>query len=155
MRWPAALGAGAVLAAVVLVNAGCGGPPGTAPLGSGCFPPPYSISPSTAKPGGRITVSADDARCNPRYGGNAQIQLELYDGSGAKVMELLAPMNDAGGFSTVIEVPASAVPGAGSVSAYPYNVDWCDDTGRNNRVGAMDIQRASCVMPSEALTIEP
>ena len=64
-------------------------------------------------------------------------------------------MNDAGGFSATVEVPASAVPGAGMVSAYPYNLDWCDDTGRNNRVGAMEIQRISCVMPSEPLQIEP
>ena len=84
--------------------------------------------------------------------------MELYDGSGDKVKELLAPMNDAGGFSVQVEIPASAVPGPGSVSAYPYNMDWCDDTGKNNRVGAVgaqDITLESCVMPSKPLQIEP
>lgn len=144
-----------MLAVVMLAITGCGGPPGTAPLGSGCFPPAYSLSPATAKPGGSITVAADDANCNPRYGEHAQIQVELYDGSGTKVVEMLAPMNDAGGFSAAVEVPAGAVPGAGIVSAYPYNLDWCDDTGRNNRVGAGAIERISCVMPSQPLWIEP
>ncbi|MEO6529521.1 MAG: hypothetical protein ABI563_00840 [Specibacter sp.] len=153
-------GFGAVLVGVLasLAGAGCSGPPGPAPLGSGCFPPPFSITPATAKPGSSITVTADDASCNPRYGDKAQIQLEVYDGSGAKVLETLVPMNDDGGFSASVELPAAAVPGKGMVAAYPYNLDWCDDTGRNNRVGALEgqeIKRVSCVLPSEPLQIEP
>lgn len=149
----------AVLAAVFagLAGPGCSGPPGTAPLGSGCLPPPFALSPATAHPGGSISVTADDADCDPRYGNTAQIQLEVFDGSGTKVGEALAPMNDAGGFSAAVELPVGAVPGEGMVSAYPYNLDWCDDTGRNNRVGATttDVQRVSCVLPTQPLRIEP
>ncbi|MGP9501534.1 hypothetical protein ACT3TS_04890 [Specibacter sp. AOP5-B1-6] len=63
----------------------------------------------------------------------------------------------AGGFSAAVNVPAGAVAGEGMVSAYPYNLDWCDDTGRNNRVGAdaADFERASCVLPTQPLRIEP
>lgn len=153
-------GFGTVLVVVLasLAGAGCSSPPGPAPLGSGCLPPPFSITPATAKAGGSITVTADDAGCNPRYGDNAQIQLEVYDGSGAKVLETLAPMNDGGGFSARVDLPAAAVPGQGMVAAYAYNLDWCDDTGRNNRVGALgaqEIKRVSCVLPSEPLQIAP
>ena len=30
-------------------------------------------------------------------------------------------------------VPAGMSPGKAGVTAYPYNLDWCDDTGVNNR----------------------
>lgn len=123
-----------------------------------CMPPKFSLSQDAASPGGSITVSAADASCDPRYGENAQIQVEVMDGSGVKIVDELAPMNDAGGFSVQVEIPASAVPGPGSVSAYPYDLDWCDDTGKNNRVGAVggqDITLVSCVMPSKPLQIEP
>lgn len=69
-------------------------------------------------------------------------------------------MNDAGAFSSELVIPETAVPGQAMVSAYPYNVDWCDDTGKNNRVGApessgaLEIQRISCVMPSQPLAAE-
>ncbi|WP_243400013.1 hypothetical protein [Arthrobacter glacialis] len=123
-----------------------------------CLPPSFSLSPATAKSGASITVAADDASCNPRYGENAQIQVEVYDGSGAKVLETLAPMNDAGAFSVSLDLPTDAVPGEGMVAAYPYNVDWCDDMGRNNRVGALGAQEitlVSCAIPSMPLRIEP
>lgn len=127
------------------------------------MPPAFSLSTDTARPGGSITISAEDATCNPRYGEGAQIQLQVMDGSGAKVLDTTAPMNDAGGFGFVLTVPESAVPGTGSVAAQPYNLDWCDDTGRNNRVGSApigaegpaEIQRASCVLPTQLLTIKP
>lgn len=156
-----------VVAAVVLASGGCG----TAeedPMGTGCMPPPFTVSADAAAPGSHVTVSAKDADCNPAYGDGAQVQLEIMDGSGAKVVDTLAPMNDAGGFSAVVTIPASAVPGLGAVVAYPYDLDWCDDTGQNNRLkgsgdtgngsagtGAGDLQRASCEIPMEALTIEP
>lgn len=144
-----------VLVSILLAGAGlasCSQPGDTQP----CMPPQFSLSKDTAGPGESITVKAPDATCNPRYGGNAQIQLEVYDGSGAKIVDALAPMNDAGGFSTALDLPATAVPGQGMVTAYPYNLDWCDDTGRNNRVGraaATDVERVSCVMPSVPLII--
>ncbi len=151
-----------VLAAVVLASGGCGNA-AQAPKGSACMPPPFTVSPAAAAPGGSLTVSAKDAKCNPAYGGSAQVQLQVTDGSGEVVVDTLAPMNDAGGFSAVLTVPDSAVPGQGAVVAYPHNVDWCDDTGRNNRLGgtgaagpaAGGIQRASCILPTQPLTIEP
>lgn len=148
---------------VGLVATGCGAFVGTRG-DSGCMPPPFSLSTDTARPGEAITVSADDATCNPRYGDDARIQLEIMDASGSKVVDTTAPMNDAGGFSTVVVLPETAVPGQGSVSAYPYNLDWCDDTGKNNRVhgaarvghgGSSEILRVSCVMPTRPLTVAP
>ena len=142
-----------------LAVTGCSGPPGMAPAGSACMPPPFSLSAAAASPGGSLTVQAKDATCNPRYGDNAQIHIEVLDSTGTKILELQAPMNDAGGFSTDLLLPETAVPGEAMVTAYPYNLDWCDDTGRNNRVGApsnsgaQEIQRVSCVMPSQPLTI--
>lgn len=132
-------------------------------MGSGCMPPPFTLSSDSVRAGGSLTVGAKDATCNPRYGADARIQLEITDGSGEKVVKLLAPMNDAGGFGAVLTVPEGAAPGRGAVAAQPYNVDWCDDTGRNNRLGgngtagpdAGEIQRVSCVLPSQPLTIEP
>lgn len=154
----------AALAAMLLAGTGCGGPPGVAPEGSACMPPPFSLSSDTIAAGGSLTVKAADATCDPRYGTNAQIHIEIVDGSGEKILETVAPMNDAGGFSATVNVPDSAVPGQVAVNAYPLNLDWCDDTGRNNRISnqgavsgdaATGIERVSCVMPSEPLTIEP
>ncbi|WP_459299394.1 hypothetical protein [Arthrobacter sp. TMN-49] len=151
-------------AVVTLASIGMAGPavaactPPPVAVSQPCLPPPYTLSPETAKPGGSVTIRADDASCNPRYGENAQIQLEVHDGSGAKVVEVLAPMNDAGGFSAVVDLPATVASGQGMVSAYPYNLDWCDDTGRNNRVGAVgdtDVQLVSCLLPSRPLQIAP
>ncbi|WP_425862686.1 hypothetical protein [Arthrobacter sp. TWP1-1] len=119
------------------------------------MPPEFSLSQDLASPGGSLTVSAADATCDPRYGENAQVQIEITDGSGAKVVEELAPMNDAGGFSVPLDIPSTAVPGQGTVSTYPYNVDWCDDTGKNNRVGraASGFERVSCASRAVPLTI--
>ncbi|MDD0859997.1 hypothetical protein NHF46_24545 [Arthrobacter alpinus] len=88
----------------------CSGPPGTAPMGSGCMPPPFSLSTETAKPGASLTVQAKDATCNPTYGDNAQIHIEVLDSSGTKILELQAPMNDAGGFSTDLLLPKRPSP---------------------------------------------
>ena len=43
-------------------------------------------------------------------------------------------MNDAGGFSYAFEVPAGTSAGEAVITAMPFNIDWCDDTGSNNRV---------------------
>ncbi len=100
----------------------------------------------TAKPGEQVTVSAPDTTCDARYGADAQIQVELLDPYGPTVLEELAPMTDDGGFSFVFTVPAGVAPGKAGVTAYPYNVDWCDDTGVNNRAAqaAQDLVRVSC-----------
>ncbi|MBD1544469.1 hypothetical protein G9E11_19945 [Arthrobacter sp. IA7] len=103
-----------------------------------------------------MTVAAPDADCNPRYGANARIQIGVADSFGAKVVSTTSAMNDGGGFSYTFVVPARTAPGHATVTAVPYNVDWCDDTGRNNRVAGaavVQLQRASCVMPVKPLTI--
>ncbi|KRE81117.1 hypothetical protein [Arthrobacter sp. Soil762] len=49
-------------------------------------------------------------------------------------------------------VPAGVAPGKAGVTAYPYNLDWCDDTGVNNRAavknraarGQAELVRVSC-----------
>ncbi|MEC5181597.1 hypothetical protein RCH07_002966 [Arthrobacter sp. CG_A4] len=107
-----------------------------------------------------MTVTAPDSGCNPRYGVNARIQVTVTDAASAEVVNTTAPMNDAGGFTYTFEVTAQAAAGAAAVTAFPYNIDWCDDTGRNNRAdsnraagAAVSLQRASCVMPMKPLSI--
>lgn len=153
---------GAVLAiagAAVLAGslAGCGVLPGLeAPP---CLPPEYAVSLAEARPGQAVTVSAPDAGCDPRYGNDAQIEVIVTDASGAEVIHETAPMSDAGGFTFTFTVPSDTAAGEASVTALPYNLDWCDDTGRNNRVsGALgaagaDLERVSCAMPLRPLLI--
>ncbi|MFP3460863.1 hypothetical protein R5O87_08460 [Arthrobacter globiformis] len=114
------------------------------------------MSPSAAKPGETVTVQAQDADCNPRYGANARIQISVTDSSGAKVVNTTSAMNDGGGFTYAFVVPARAARGKAAVTAVPYNIDWCDDTGRNNRVAGPAVvllERVSCVLPVKPLTI--
>jgi hypothetical protein len=100
---------------------------------------------------------APDADCDPRYGANARIQVTLTDAAGVDVFTATAPMNDAGGFNYDFEVPAGGVAGAAAITVMPFNIDWCDDTGRNNRVAearaAATLERVSCVIPTRPLTI--
>lgn len=126
------------------------------------MPPSFALGADSARAGEPVSVSAPDATCDPRYGKDAQVQVEVMDGSGTRVLETLAPMNDAGGFSLTVNLPETAVPGEGFVVAQPFGVDWCDDTGRNNRLGGAagtgagsGIQRVSCVMPTRPLLIGP
>ena len=51
-----------------------------------CFPPGFSVAPSSAKPGDSVTVEAPDADCNPRYGANARIQVTITDAAGLDVL---------------------------------------------------------------------
>ncbi|MDN4644389.1 hypothetical protein [Arthrobacter sp. PsM3] len=104
-----------------------------------------------------MTVTAPDADCNPRYGVNARIQVTVIDATNAKVIDATAPMDDAGGFTYTFEVPSQTAVGDAAVTAIPYNIDWCDDTGKNNRAdgAAASLQRASCVMPMKPMTIIP
>jgi hypothetical protein len=121
-----------------------------------CFPPEYSVSPSIAITGETVTVHAEDAGCNPRYGQEARIQVTVTDAAGGEVIKETGPMNDAGGFTFRFEVPQDASAGEASVEAVPYAVDWCDDTGRNNRVPqSSGFERASCAARAEILTITP
>lgn len=120
-----------------------------------CFPPAFSVAPSSAKPGDRVTVTAQDAACNPRYGKDARIQVTMTDAAGMEVLTATAPMNDAGSFSYGFDVPAGTAAGEAAITAMPFNIDWCDDTGRNNRVAgaAVTLERVSCVLPTKPLTI--
>lgn len=122
-----------------------------------CFPPKFSADPSNARIGDQVRVSAPDAQCNPRYGQNALIKITFTDSSGGTVVDTTAPMNDAGGFTYTFSVPTETAAGEGSISAYPYDIDWCDDTGRNNRAHATvpALTLASCAMPQETITIIP
>lgn len=147
----------AIAATFTVASVGCSFPGlGYAPP---CMPPAFSVSPLSAEPGEAVTVTAPDAGCDPRYGEDAEVRVWMTDAAGEQVLETLVPMNDAGGFTFVFDVPLEAASGAAAVSAVPHDVDWCDDTGRNNRVatGADDVvvlERASCVLPTQTLIIE-
>jgi hypothetical protein len=143
--------ASVVGAALITIASGCSSyifadPP--------CFPPDYSVTPTHAKPGEAVTVAAPEAECNPRYGQNAQIQVVITDEQGVEVVNARAPMTDAGAFTYTFRVPVQMAVGEADVTATPHDVDWCDDTGRNNRAqGTAGLERASCVEPREPLTI--
>ena len=117
--------------------------------------PAYSVSPSTAEIGDTVTVEALESDCDPRYGENARIQLIVTDSNGTDILSTTVPMSDAGGFTYSFSVPTRTTLGKASVQAYPYEIDWCDDTGQNNRVSGADISfvRASCAERIESLTI--
>ena len=145
----------ATIGALVLAASisGCASSSGGEPP---CFPPAYSLTPSEAKPGQSVTVAAPDADCNPRYGKNARIQVSVTDATGVEVVNTTTAMNDAGGFTYTFVVPARTAVGDAAVTAVPYNIDWCDDTGRNNRVagaGDLRLERVSCVLPMKPLTV--
>ena len=147
-RVPVALAVGAV---IVFGSAACGGSwQGEPP----CLPPDYFVSPAAAAPGDKVTVRAADADCSPRYGADARIQINVTDATGQQVFSVIAPMKDAGGFTYPLEVPLHIAQGEAAVEAYPYGVDWCDDTGRNNRGGsAAGFERASCAARTQPLNI--
>lgn len=102
-----------------------------------------------------LVVSAADASCDPRYGADARISIVFIDAAGVEVLKATAPMADAGGFTFTVDVPLQSAPGVMAVNAMPYDVDWCDDTGRNNRLGQgeLPLERASCVLPTKPLNI--
>jgi len=130
-----------------IVSSGDGYPP--------CMPPAFSVNPPSAKAGDKVTVEASDADCDPRYGENARVRVTVTDAAGTKVINTTAPMNDAGGFTYTFEVPLQAAVGDASVEATPYAINWCDDTGRNNRAAgaAATLERASCAARIEPLSI--
>lgn len=143
-------------AAGVLVLASSGCADSTPKDEPPCLPPAYSVSPTVARPGETVTVLAGDAACNPRYGQNALVQITVNDAGGQKVLMTTAPMNDAGGFTYQFDVPLQTSPGLATIEAYPFGVDWCDDTGRNNRVAhPSGLARTSCAARSVPLTVSP
>lgn len=140
------LGGGMLLSTTACIPQYFGGQP--------CMPPNYTLDPSNVRAGSDLKISAPDATCNPRYGERAQIQIELLNGRNEVVLTELAPMNDAGSFEHTLRIPATTKPGSYSISATPYGVDWCDDTGRNNRIenpgfgqSGMAVIRVACATP--------
>lgn len=82
------------------------------------------------------------------------MRIDLVNGHQDVLLSELAPMSGAGAFTHTVEIPASLKPGTYGISAAPDGVDWCDDTGRNNRVensGFKDtgllVVRAACAVP--------
>ncbi|MBM7781779.1 hypothetical protein [Arthrobacter tumbae] len=102
-----------------------------------------------------MTIEAPDSECDPRYGQNAKVQVTVTDAAGKRIIKTTAPMNDAGGFTYTFEVPAEATAGLAAVEAYPHKIDWCDDTGKNNRVsdGTAPLVRVSCAERIKPLKI--
>jgi hypothetical protein len=141
----------AVTAFLTMGVAGCSPSLGSVP----CMPPEYEVNPSSAKPGEVVKVSAPDATCNPRYGRNAQVRIVFTDANGVEVLNTTAPMSDAGGFVFSAEVPLHTAMGMATVYAAPEGVDWCDDTGTNNRAGpgTAELEMASCAEPMKPLNI--
>ncbi|MHA7262211.1 hypothetical protein ACX80W_03290 [Arthrobacter sp. TMN-37] len=138
-------------AAVMGTTAACTPYSGTAPP---CFPPAFSVTPAAAAPGETVTVAAPPVDCDPRYGDDARIRIVVTDERGVEAIDTTAPMTDAGEFAYTFPVPARMAVGKASVMAEPDDVDWCDDTGRNNRIqGSRMWERTSCVLPVEPLTI--
>lgn len=146
-----------LLGATMLVGiTGCGtawGPGGQAD--TSCMPPHFTISPASAPAGSEVVIAAPSALCNPAYGAQAEIELEITDATGARILHTTAPMKDDGEFSYRYTIDAKAAPGVAQVVAYPHELDWCDDTGENNRLkGQSEIQRTSCVIPTRELLVE-
>lgn len=140
---------------IVAVGLGAGGCSSTWWNEPPCMPPAFSVSPGTAGPGETVVVSADNATCNPRYGADALAQITVTDQSGRLIVDTTTDMSDAGRFSYSFDVPAQVPPGPAQVTAMPYDIDWCDDTGTNNRVAGngKTIERVSCAEPVKPLII--
>lgn len=119
------------------------------------MPPPYSVSPSSAAVGETVIIEAQDSDCDPRYGENAEVNVTLTDAGGKKIISTTAPMTDAGGFKYSFQLPTNTAHGEAAVEAYPHDVDWCDDTGKNNRVSEAEkpFIRASCAARIEPLLV--
>lgn len=130
----------------------CVAPPADGP----CMPPPFVLSPAAATPGTEITVSGPAATCNPRYGDDAQISIDVYDASDRLLLSDTAPMSDAGVFDYSFTLPPGTAAGEGSVVAMPHDVDWCDDTGTNHRLNSpAGFVRVSCAAPVQILKVLP
>ena len=163
----------AAVAAAALACTGCTGEPPVTPTGAAtiasdpspgytgpCLPPPFTLSSATVKPGGTVTVTANDSTCHPRYGQEAQIEISVMNVKMVEIFHGLGPMSDDGGFTFELALPRTVEPGEATVTARPYDLDWCDDTGGNNRLNGAespdpDLERVDCINPVQPLRIEP
>lgn len=119
-----------------------------------CMPPNFSISVSEARAGNSVSLSAPAATCNPSYGEEARVEISVSTDSGKKVLHTKAPMEDNGAFEYSYHIPKTTKPGVLAISAMPADVDWCDDTGTNNRLkNASEFERTSCEIPVRQLAI--
>ena len=144
----AACGAG------LLAAAGCTAPIHTVPLHTSapCMPPAYTLDATAVAPGQTLGISAPAATCNPSYGKDARVGIELVDDRQQVVLSTLAPMADDGSFAFDLRIPEGTTPGAYGIIAMPYGLDWCDDTGSNNRLDGAEAPgwsavRVSCAQP--------
>lgn len=142
---------GAFGAGLVLAVAGCAAPIHTS---DPCMPPAYTLESPVAAPGETLGISAPGATCNPGYGKDAQVRIELVDNQQQVVSTELAPMSDDGAFTHDLRIPGGTTPGSYGITAIPDGMDWCDDTGRDNRLCVADLgvngisaARASCAVP--------
>ena len=125
-----------------------------------CMPPGYMLGSLVVAPGRDIA----------RFGSGSHVQSAPWRGSkstdrsGRRPQEVLlselAPMSDEGSFSHVLDIPATLKPGSYGSSAAPDSVDWCDDTGHNNRVenpgfrdSGLSAVRAACATPHVAVRV--
>lgn len=138
----------------VLVPAAITGCSSSPDLPPPCMPPSFSTSVSEARAGDLVIISAPAAACNPSYGTDAKVGISISTDFGEKLLDTKAPMEDSGAFEYSYRIPKTAKLGVLSVSAAPANVDWCDDTGTNNRLtNESDIERTSCMIPVKQLAI--
>ena len=72
-----------------------------------CMPPEYTLDSTTVAPGGTLRVSTPDATCNPRYGEDAKVRIDLVNERQEVMLSELAPMSDAGAFTHALAIPAS------------------------------------------------
>lgn len=118
------------------------------------MPPAYILATAVVAPGGTLRISAPAATCKPRYGEDARVRIDLVNTRREVLLTELAAMSDAGAFTHALEIPATLKPGTYGISAAPDGVDWCDDTGRNNRLEnpgfgdtGLRVVRTACAVP--------
>ena len=150
---------GAFGASLMVAFAGCTAPVHTS---APCMPPAYTLDSPAVAPGETLRISAPAATCNPGYGKEAQVRIEVVNDRQQVVLTELAPMSDAGAFTHDLRIPGGTEPGAYGITALPDELDWCDDTGRNNRLGGTGIgiegfaaARASCAVPRLGFQVTP
>ena len=126
------------------------------PPGPPCGPPDYHLQTDHVRAGTDVVVEAPDATCDPHYGHDARVEVRLLDAAHRPLARILAPMNDAGGFSAQLALPQNLTPGEYLVSATPYGIDTCFDTnhrGGAERTAGPAVVLAACTEPVKPLTV--
>lgn len=119
---------------------------------SRCEQPDWIFSPAAVAPGTTVAIRASNAvDCDPRYGRDAEIQIDLSDGRSTPLLSIRAPMSSEGAFEAELVIPEDTKPGDYFVSAIPHDIDNCFDT---NARSSETIARASCAAPLKPLTIQ-